>query len=378
MFAASEDRPSEHRWSALVSLFGALLWAVLAAIAGAGIAPLGVIELLLLFAALVIVPLGLEVFRKLLPAESRALRLARLLQPVAAIAAVISLCLPPGHRSGGLVLPWVGVAVLTAVAGALNCSPKGRGRLVAALIAVAGFDFVLASGWLLISRLGLRPMNFQEPILRLTAIHFHYTGFATALIAASLLQLSSARQVHLRRLRATAVLIALLPFAVAAGFTFYSPLRTGAALALAVSVAVLARIQLRFAGWLNDPTARFLLRVASLAAFAGMALACVYVVGEQTGKDWPTIPRIASTHGALNGLGFVLLSLLGWLVESHSYEASEEERLKDHHENRNHGRNRLRWAPSGTGAAARGSRTGAGRSLRPVYPEFVAREFYDK
>lgn len=40
------------------SLAGALLWAILAASAGRGSAPLGVIELLFLFAPLVVVPLG--------------------------------------------------------------------------------------------------------------------------------------------------------------------------------------------------------------------------------------------------------------------------------------------------------------------------------
>jgi hypothetical protein len=225
-------------------------------------------------------------------------------------------------------------------------------------------------------------MDFQEPIVLLTAVHFHYSGFATALIAAGLLQASSARRVQRRRLRAMAVMVALLPFAVAAGFTFCPALQTSAALALAVSVAGLGGIQLRLAARVNDPTARLLLRVASLAVFAGLALACVYVVGEQSGKAWLTIPEMASAHGALNGLGFVLLSLLGWLVESHSYDASEEEGLEQPHENRRQRTNRLRCAPSGTSAAARGSPGGAGgagnRPARQVYPAFVAREFYDK
>lgn len=49
----------DERWASRVSLAGAFVWALLAALAGSGRAPLGVIELLFLFAPLVVVPLGL-------------------------------------------------------------------------------------------------------------------------------------------------------------------------------------------------------------------------------------------------------------------------------------------------------------------------------
>jgi len=47
------------KWEQASALFGALVWAVLAGMAGMRKAPLGVIELLFLFAPLVIVPVGL-------------------------------------------------------------------------------------------------------------------------------------------------------------------------------------------------------------------------------------------------------------------------------------------------------------------------------
>src|ERR1700689_2369591 len=37
--------------------------------------------------------------------------------------------------------------------------------------------------WLVASRLGLSPMGFQEPIVLLTAVHFHFAGFAAPLLA---------------------------------------------------------------------------------------------------------------------------------------------------------------------------------------------------
>jgi hypothetical protein len=50
----------------------------------------------------------------------------------------------------------------------------------------------------------------------------------------------------------------------------------------------------------------------------GTVLAIIYAVGDYLGRDWLVIPRMASTHGVLNGLGFVLLALLGWLAELHT------------------------------------------------------------
>ena len=54
---------------------------------------------------------------------------------------------------------------------------------------------------------------------------------------------------------------------------------------------------------------------------AGMGLAATYAISDVLGKDWLLIPRMASTHGVLNGLGFVLPGLLGWLVEWHDSKA---------------------------------------------------------
>jgi hypothetical protein len=52
-----------------------------------------------------------------------------------------------------------------------------------------------------------------------------------------------------------------------------------------------------------------------------MALAATYALGDYLHRDWLLIPRMASTHGLLNGLGFVMFGLLGWLVEFASLAA---------------------------------------------------------
>jgi hypothetical protein len=38
-------------------------------------------------------------------------------------------------------------------------------------------------------------------------------------------------------------------------------------------------------------------------------------IGDWLKQDWLVIPRMASTHGLLNALGFSLLGILGWVIE---------------------------------------------------------------
>jgi hypothetical protein len=161
----------------------------------------------------------------------------------------------------------------------------------------------------------MRPMGIQEPIGLLTAVHFHFAGFATAMIAAATLRFAENRGQHpwLRRL---ILMMVGLPFVVAAGFVISPVLKMIAAISFSSSVAGLA-IVLRACGRkAKDATARILLQVAAGAVLAGMVLSAVYAVGDYLGSDALTIPQMARTHGVLNAVGFCLMGLLGWLVET--------------------------------------------------------------
>jgi hypothetical protein len=177
------------------------------------------------------------------------------------------------------------------------------------------------AGWLLLSRLGLRPLGVQEPIVLLTAVHFHYTGFATSLLAGTMVAFLQRRGEEFQIIRALVWLVVFVPFVVAAGFVFSPTLKVFAAVALSVSVAGLAIAQLWIVRSLQTRTARGFLRLSAASVIVGMGLAATYAIAGAIGKDWLLIPRMASTHGVLNGLGFVLLGLLGCLVEWHGGEA---------------------------------------------------------
>jgi hypothetical protein len=303
---------------------GAQVCASLGAAAWAGIAVLarlGAIELIFLFAPLVIVPLALELGR-MIGAGGWFEDQAQRLQPVGAALAVAAMLMPPGGKAGFLAAGWMVVCLLMAGAGVIglvsalwqDAGRSARATLVRVTLAIAKIDLAVGGAWLVASRLGMRPMGIQEPIGLLTAVHFHYAGFATATIAAATLTFATERGKH-RWLRLVVLMVVSLPFVVAAGFVVSPALKMVAALLFSVSVAGLA-VFLRACGReAADKTARVLLQVAAGAVFAGMVVSGVYAVADLVGSDVLTIPQMARTHGILNAVGFCLPALLGWLVE---------------------------------------------------------------
>jgi hypothetical protein len=326
-----------HLLARISASAGAAVWAGMAVLARIGVARIGAIELLFLFAPLVIVPLGMELGR-VTGGSGRLAELARRLQPVGAAMVVVAIWLPPGKRAGTLALGWLAVCGLMAAGGVVRAFRGARElwgestgesrvptravptrltpRVAEIAIAVGLLDLAVGAAWLVASRWGMRPMGIQEPIGLLTAVHFHFAGFATATIAAATLQFAERSGEARRWLRVVVGLVAGMPFVVAAGFVISPVLKMGAAILFSASVAGLA-IAVRACGTeAEDGTARLLLQVAAGAVFAGMVLSGSYAVADYLGSGVLTIPQMARTHGVLNAVGFCLPGLLGWLVEN--------------------------------------------------------------
>jgi hypothetical protein len=322
----SHAERSAKRWAAGWATAGAATWAAIAVLARVGVVRIGAIELMFLFAPLVIFPLGLELARGM---DGRpvawAIDAARTLQPLAAVLVVVAMLLPPGNRAVLAALGWAIVCGLVAASGAVELvrifvTPgAGRSRLAARVgeiaCAIAKVDLAVGGAWLLASRAGLRPFGIQEPIGILTAIHFHFAGFATALIASSTLRFQE-RRGEPRWLRRIVMFVVLMPFLVAAGFVISPALKMAAALAFSLSVVTLAVFLWRSAAHVEEPTGRRFLHASAGAVFASMALSATYAITDFLKSDFLTIPRMTSTHGILNAAGFCLLGLLGWLIET--------------------------------------------------------------
>jgi hypothetical protein len=295
-------------------MVGALAWTALCAYAGAGKAPLGVIELLVLFAVLVIVPLGMALGDIVAPIRSHRIKLAlEMLQPFAAAMVMASFWMTPGRPAA--VIAALPCAVLFFAIGLTGTLALREVRSLFTFAANFGrIDLAVAGAWLLASRSGLRPLGMQEPIILLTAVHFSYTGFASAMILAAAMKACVKRGVT-QSLRWISVLMLFVPFLVATGFVYSPFLKMFAGVLLAVSMIGLSVVQLVIAGSGNSRAGRAYLYVSSCAVAAGMGIATVYAIGDWLHRDWLPIPQVAQTHGILNALGFALCGLLGWLIE---------------------------------------------------------------
>jgi hypothetical protein len=360
------------------ALAGAAAWAVIAGLAGGGHAPFGQIELLFLLAPLVVVPLAWELMTTAttMP-ESRGGGWFRRLQPLASASAIAAFWLGPGKRSGALALPWLALCGCVCLARFREMWARRDRSLESMITAVACADLAVGGVWLVISRLGWHPAYAQEPIVLLTATHFHYSGFATAVLAAVMVRKSRGWFPVSRVPAAVALLVCGLPFAVAAGFVFSPVLRAVAAGALALAMTGLATLQFRAAAQARNKTAAIFLRISATAVIAGVSLAAVYAAGELLGAAWITIPRMANTHGLLNGIGFVLFGLLGWRIEVSAAAGRENE-----DENRNHRRDGLCGPAPGEDPGGRGTRNRADRAwagpARFIGVQFAAHDFHDR
>src|SRR5579859_701046 len=88
-------------WARVSATGGAAVWAGLAVLARVGVARFGAIELMFLFAPLVIVPLGVELGRGL-ECGGRLASIAQRIQPLAAALAVGAVWIGPGLTAAAL------------------------------------------------------------------------------------------------------------------------------------------------------------------------------------------------------------------------------------------------------------------------------------
>lgn len=286
---------------------GALIWAALAFVCAAGATPFGLLPLLFLLAVWIVVPLGLP----LLP-DSAPLRLARRIHPAIAVLATVSFFLPTGIPAAALAAPWLVLNGLVALGGLLTLRDAFRGGVPSLLLLAAMLLPPVGGIHLVASRLGHPLAGFPEPIVLLTAIHFHYTAFAAPILSGLAARALSGPAGFLAK-AAGLGLVAGTPL-LAAGFLFSPVLKSAAVGLLVAAMLVAAAVQGAAARKLRMP-ARLLLLLSSLAVMAGMGLAAVYEHGYATGRAWLSIQEMAWSHGLLNGLGFSLGGLLAWTLD---------------------------------------------------------------
>jgi len=298
---------------AKIAAAGAVIWLILLAGVFFGNSRLSTFELLFLLAPWVAVPLALSLVPTtpgsgLSQFYSAVVRYALL--PGAALV-MISFFLREGRTAGVMVCLWLLIAAAVAL--------DGLDRLIRTrLQSFPEFCFAIGEGyalvgalWLLASRLGLQPAGFHEPIVLLTAVHFHYAGLMAAVLAG--LTVSGAERIPAPlSLRAALTCAVLGPGLLGLAFLVGPKLKLAA-----VGVMVIGECGIALGTFRSGLNARRniggrLLLVGSGCVIFGMALAGIWAVGEYPLHAFVNLEQMARYHGVLNSLGFGLCSLIGW------------------------------------------------------------------
>jgi hypothetical protein len=304
-----------NRWSEFGAITGGVVWLGLWMIPRES---LGLIERLILLAVLVFTPLCIQLTATPDRFGNHPLPYltAKILQPFAAACAVIAFLLPAGTIAACCTLPWLLLTGLLALHGVIRLLRRGLARVDEVAID-AGLIYISVGGaWLFLSRLGARPLGFSAVIVLLTAVHFHYSGFAAPiLVGMTGRQIAESDPSSWHTFRALAIAVILGTPLLAAGITFSRTLETLAALLLAGGLLALSFVVIfDVAASLRSTLARILLRCSGASCALAMVLACIYATGAVSGSRPLKISEMARLHGMLNSLGFVLCGLVAWTI----------------------------------------------------------------
>lgn len=227
--------------------------------------------------------------------------------PLLALPGAVSLWLPRSATATALAacyaLATLALALLAPARLALTRSPRpGEIAVLTALVSPS------VAGLALVAERAAYPLfGFELDILALTVPHFHFAGFAAALVAGLLCRTSGAGA-----LAGTAALsVPAGTLLVLIGYFVDDWAELAGAVVLTAGMAAVAVLTLRERrGLAADPATRTLLAVSALVLVATMALALWWALGEATGIPHPTLTWMAATHGLGNALGFAVCALL--------------------------------------------------------------------
>jgi hypothetical protein len=158
----------------------------------------------------------------------------------------------------------------------------------------------------------LQPVGFQEPIVLLTAVHFHFAGFLSAVLAG--LTYERLRETRWSRpLSAALTGVVVGPGLLGLAFLVGPKVKLAAVILIVVGQFGLATGMIRVALGTANPVGRAMLLLSSGCAVAGMALAASWALGEYPLQSFVELGRMERVHGTLNAIGFGICGLIGWM-----------------------------------------------------------------
>ncbi|MER6317949.1 YndJ family protein [Streptomyces sp. NPDC001581] len=270
---------------------------------------------------LYVVPAGLRLI------DPAGLHRTARLWPLLAAPGALCLWLPRGLPATALAALYAAACLALAARAPvrlLRDRPPGRVPDPSGIaVATALVSPSIAGTALVAERAGYRLFGFDLDILALTVPHFHFAGFAAALVAGLVCRAVRDRPATgLSRWAAYSVpagtLLVLLGYFVDDWAELVGAVvLTGGMWA----VALLTWREIRPSA--RDRGTRALLATSAAVLVATMLLALWWAAGEATGIVHPTLTWMAATHGLGNALGFALCSVLAWrrLTTDHSPRA---------------------------------------------------------
>ncbi|WP_433720556.1 YndJ family protein [Actinoplanes sp. CA-051413] len=270
------------------------------------------VNLLVAVGMLVVVPAGLRLIR------DPAVAFARRCWPFGAVAGAVSLWLPRGTVATSLATVYaVAAAVLCAYALSRPVRPRREWPTEAAVL-TALISPAIAASALIAERAGYHLFGFELGILTLTVAHFHFAGFAAALIAGLQSRLTPGRAADAAALTVPAgTLLVLL------GYFTAEAVELAGALMLTAGMWTVGWLTWRYARTAPDRLTALLLGCSAVVLVASMALAVSWALGEATGLPHPSLAWMAATHGVANALGFAVCAMVG-RHRAGAYLGSEE------------------------------------------------------
>ncbi len=303
-------------------ILGAFLWTVINLLALTNLFYMDYIKQIFLLAPLIMVPMALTAFefRNVKKWVKELWKQLLWWQGPAAWMVALSFFFSQGTLIAFLlVLPWLLWTGLLALLGLYRLRHLGFRMPAEWAINVSLVYIFFGALWLTASRLALQPMGFGDVIVLLTAMHFHFAGFSTAIILGIigriLLQQKTKTLFH--------KLYPYLVFAVLMGMPLVAIGITIQGLIEWINVCIFASSLLVMAFFILkvcvpsalDLSIRMLWRISAYSVFVGMVLALVYAWGIWTKKPLLLIPDMVLTHGFINSMGFVGSALLAFYFQ---------------------------------------------------------------
>lgn len=270
------------------------------------------VQFILILAPLLLLPMALHDL-----GEFRADPGKRLWGVLAAVFLLIAHLLSPGIPQGLLAAPWLFFSLYLWATVYRSRQHIIQSDPLSWLLRFGAITYLcIGAMWALADRSAWQPLGFDPMIVLLTAVHFHYAGFALLWAASKVLDHCSGKWE--RYLLSSVVLgVPLTAIGITASHWNWSPVwEMLAAGIMAIAGGMVGWTYLRIAFSQNyQLLSRALWGIAGLSLIGGMFLATLYGLRYLWPIPWLSIPWMYSVHGTLNSLGFAFPALLGWYLQ---------------------------------------------------------------